>query len=61
MALRSAETGGYRTAARFELYTDKAGAQNGIRSVRENGGDAERFEKTTTSSGAYRFNLTAKG
>ncbi|MGK7313416.1 MAG: YegP family protein [Candidatus Longimicrobiales bacterium M2_2A_002] len=49
-----------QTILTSEGYKSKASAQNGIRSVKENGGDTERFEKTTTPSGAYRFNLTAK-
>ncbi len=42
-----------------EGYNDKAGCANGIESVKKNAGDAARFEKKTTSSGKYRFNLKA--
>ena len=49
-----------QTILTSEGYKSKSSAQNGIRSVQDNGGNADRFEKTTTPSGAYRFNLTAK-
>ena len=42
-----------------EGYNEKSGCANGIESVRKNGGDASRFEKITTESGKYRFNLKA--
>ena len=42
-----------------EGYNEKSGCANGIESVRKNGGDADRFEKITTESGKYRFNLKA--
>lgn len=43
-----------------EGYKTKASAQNGIRSVQENSGDAARFQKSDSASGSYRFNLTSK-
>lgn len=49
-----------QTILTSEGYKGKTGAQNGIRSVQENCGSADRFDKTTTSSGAHRFNMTAK-
>jgi len=42
-----------------EGYKDQAGCANGIESVRKNGADESRFEKTTTDSGKFRFNLKA--
>ncbi len=40
-----------------EGYSQKAGCENGIESVRKNSQDEARFEKTTTDSGKFRFNL----
>jgi uncharacterized protein YegP (UPF0339 family) len=42
-----------------EGYRAKAGCANGIESVRKNCARPERFVKTNTSSGKYRFNLVA--
>ena len=42
-----------------EGYGAKAGCDNGIESVRKNSAIEERFEKTTTESGKFRFNLRA--
>ena len=49
-----------QTILTSEGYKSKSGAQNGIKSVQENSSSTDRFEKATTSSGAFRFNLTAK-
>lgn len=38
-------------------YSSRASAVKGIESVQKNAGTAERFEKTETSSGKFRFNL----
>jgi len=40
-------------------YNEKAGCANGIESVKKNAANAERFEKTTTDSGKFRFNMKA--
>ncbi|MDH3441502.1 MAG: YegP family protein [Gammaproteobacteria bacterium] len=42
-----------------EGYSKKEGCANGIESVRKNATNPDRFEKTTTASGKYRFNLKA--
>ncbi len=42
-----------------EGYKEKSGCANGIESVRRNSINADRFEKKTTSSGKFRFNLKA--
>lgn len=42
-----------------EGYTTTAARQNGIDSVKKNGGDASRFEKLTSSSGKPYFTLKA--
>lgn len=42
-----------------EGYTQKAGCKNGIESVRKNSTDPARFDKKTTASGKFRFNLTS--
>jgi uncharacterized protein len=42
-----------------EMYNDKAGAKNGIESVRKHAGDDANFERKTSSSGAPFFALKA--
>lgn len=42
-----------------EGYAQKAGCKNGIESVRKNSTNPARFDKTTTDSGKFRFNLTS--
>ena len=42
-----------------EGYKEKSGCANGIESVRRNSTNADRFEKKTTASGKFRFNLKA--
>jgi len=42
-----------------EGYSQKEGCANGIESVRKNAANPDRFEKVTTNSGKYRFNLKA--
>lgn len=41
-------------------YKARSGAKNGIEAVRENADDDDRFEMSTTPTGAYRFSLKAK-
>jgi uncharacterized protein YegP (UPF0339 family) len=48
-----------QTVLTSEGYKAKAGAKNGIRSVQDNAGSEDRFDKTTTPSGGFRFNMTA--
>jgi len=43
-----------------EGYKSKSGCTNGIASVQKNSVDPGRFAKKQTSSGKYRFNLTAR-
>ena len=43
-----------------EGYKTKAGCEGGIESVRKNSPDDARYDKITTSTGKYRFNLEAK-
>ena len=43
-----------------EGYTSKAACSNGIESVQKNCLDEQCFEKTTTDSGKFRFNLKAR-
>ncbi len=43
-----------------EGYKSKASCSNGIESVKNNCGEADRFVKETTATGLVRFNLTAK-
>jgi len=42
-----------------EWYSSKSACENGIESVRKNCSNEQRFEKTTTDSGKFRFNLKA--
>lgn len=42
-----------------EGYNEKSGCANGIESVRRNATNPDRFEKKTTDSGKFRFNLKA--
>ena len=42
-----------------EGYKKRASADNGIESVRKNSADDNRFERTETKSGKFRFNLKA--
>lgn len=48
-----------QTILTSEGYKGKSGAKNGIASVQKNAGNADRFEKSTTKSGLFRFNLLA--
>ena len=43
-----------------EGYKSKSGCANGIESVRKNSQDPDRFVKTESASGKFRFALTAK-
>ena len=45
---------------RSENYSGKAGALNGIESVRENAPIDARYERKQSSDGQYMFNLTAR-
>lgn len=42
-----------------EGYKDKAGAHNGVASVRKNAVEAARYEKKTSTNGKFHFNLKA--
>jgi hypothetical protein len=42
-----------------EGYSSKAGCLNGIESVKKNAADPNRFAKTTTPTGMFRFTLNA--
>lgn len=48
-----------RTILASEGYKAKAGAKNGIRSVRNNSQNDARFERKDTKSGQFMFNLRA--
>lgn len=51
------KAGNGETILSSEGYKDKSGCKNGIESVKKNGKIAERFDKVTTKSGKFRFNL----
>lgn len=42
-----------------EGYSSESGCMNGIESVKKNAPDDERYERKTTESGKFRFNLKA--
>lgn len=49
-----------QTILASEGYTSKAACTNGIQSVQKNCLDAACFDRKTTASGKFRFNLKAK-
>jgi uncharacterized protein YegP (UPF0339 family) len=53
------KAGNGETILSSEGYSAKAGCDNGIESVRKNAAIEERFEKTQTEGGKFRFNLKA--
>lgn len=53
------KAGNGETILTSEGYSAKSGCANGIESVRKNSTNAKRFEKKTTDSGKFRFNLRA--
>ena len=54
------KAGNGETILSSEGYKQKASCDNGIESVRKNSQDPDRFVKTVTAGGKFRFNLTAK-
>ncbi len=54
------KAGNGETILASEGYTSKAACSNGIESVQKNCLDEECFEKKTTDSGKFRFNLKAR-
>lgn len=54
------KAGNGETILTSEGYKQKDGCANGIESVRRNATNADQFEKVTTKSGKFRFNLKAK-
>ena len=51
------KAGNGETILSSEGYSSKAGCENGIESVKKNCLDVNCFEKKTTDSGKFRFNL----
>lgn len=51
------KAGNGETILSSEGYTSRSGCAKGIESVRKNAAVPERFEKKTTASGKFRFNL----
>lgn len=54
------KAGNGETILASQGYSAKSSAKNGLEAVRENGTDPSRFEKSTTGTGKYRFNLRSK-
>ncbi len=50
---------GKQTVLSSEAYTTKAAAMNGIESVKTNASDEDRYKRTTTPDGRFRFALHA--
>ena len=42
-----------------EAYTTRAACMNGVESVKKNAGDDDRYRRTTTADGQFRFALAA--
>lgn len=55
----SLKAGNGRTILTGQSYADKGGAENGVRSVRENAGDDGKFERKTAKDGRPYFVLKA--
>lgn len=53
------KAGNGRTILTGQPYADKSGAQNGVRSVRDNAADDARFERKTAKDGRPYFVLKA--
>lgn len=53
------KAGNGETILTSEGYSSKSGCENGIKSVKRNAANPDRFEKVTTKSGKFRFNLKA--
>ncbi|HSM32176.1 MAG TPA: YegP family protein [Woeseiaceae bacterium] len=53
------KAGNGETILSSEGYSSKKSCDNGIESVRKNAAIPERFEKTQTAGGKFRFNLKA--
>jgi len=54
------KAGNGNTILASEGYKSKAGCANGIKSVKTNCTDPDRFVKKQTATGKFRFSLTAK-
>jgi len=54
------KAGNGNTILSSEGYKSKSSCTNGIESVRKNSQDPDRFVKTVTDSGKFRFSLLAK-
>ncbi len=53
------QAGNGEVILRSEGYKDKAGAENGIASIRKHASDPRFFEKKTASNGKFHFNIKA--
>lgn len=55
----SLKAGNGQTILSSEGYSNKAGCENGIDSVKKNAADDNRYERKTASNGKFHFNLKA--
>ncbi|MDH4056558.1 MAG: YegP family protein [Gammaproteobacteria bacterium] len=53
------KAGNGETILSSEGYSSKSGCESGIASVKKNSSNPDRFEKTETAGGKFRFNLKA--
>lgn len=54
------KAGNGQTVLSSQAYASKASAMKGVESVKNNAGDASRFESTETEGGKFRFTMKAK-
>ena len=53
------KAGNGETILSSEGYSSKSGCANGIASIKKNSANPDRFDKTETAGGKFRFNLKA--
>ena len=53
------KAGNHEVILTSEAYTTKAACMNGVESVKSNASDDDRYRRTTTSDGQFRFALEA--
>jgi hypothetical protein len=51
--------GNHQVILSSQMYADKAGAKNGVKSCQTNGSKAANFESKTAKNGQFHFNLLA--
>lgn len=54
------KAGNHETILSSQGYSSKSGAENGIESVKKNGGEDDNFERKEAKNGQFYFNLKAR-